>query len=151
MKTKIISSLNKTIMLIELPDNAYNIRTFSDQPYAKYYQKFNAKKFHPPLGFKILSTLNNLTEENTQNLPKIAFNEPKLYHVYPDSTVYSSPLEATLSAIKDEINFTNPIPKPKYIETDSGGAVLDNEWLYDYQHEEAKTFNIEKTLVLIEK
>ncbi len=147
MKTlEIIGVLKKDGMLVELEENG---SIYDDMTSFRLLTK----------GYEVLGMVNDLTEEICEPLVhkfNILHTFYKNYGIKSsrDSLIddsFISPLESFHSALETKVYWENPIPEPPFTIGEKGTKIysVGSKYIIEYKNAQSRTFDKERTAVLV--
>ena len=155
MKTKLISTLKKDLLIIELPENGY-YEVFKHGIYFKDH--LNAEREFIEGSYTLLGSPDEIKEEDVKDLvEKITTRQYKNYGYVPHYFEYllSTALESFHSALEKEILWENPIKIPSSDDINWFRNQRDGDFserytrVFDWHEVQEKTFDKNRTLIFV--
>ena len=155
MKTKLISTLKKDLLIIELPENGY-YEVFKHGIYFKDH--LNAEREFIEGSYTLLGSPDEIKEEDVKDLvEKITTRQYKNYGYVPHYFEYllSTALESFHSALEKEILWENPIKIPSSDDINWFRNQRDGDFserytrVFDWHEVQEKTFDKKRTLIFV--
>ena len=152
MKTKIISTLKKELLIIELPRKS-DVEIFPNS--IEIYNQFTGQEETIKGSFTLLGKPDEIKEEEVKDLAEswesVAKDGTWIYENYLGGRIpkKKTALESFFSAIEKEITWVNPILNPSDIEdyhpTIDESIVAQNK----FDKAQEKTFDKKRTLIFV--
>ena len=157
MKTKIISTLKKELLVIEIPEETY-YEVFKHGIYFKDH--LNADRGFIEGSYALLGSPDEIKEENAEELVEswesVAKDGTRVYKNYKDGIPKKrTAIESFNSALEKEILWENPIKIPSSDDINWFRNQRDGDFserytrVFDWYNNQEKTFDKNRTLIFV--